>query len=233
MAFAKSSVKFVAPLLATGIEMARQYMKRPAKKSMQLVRRATRVVPRNVHNPAYVSMRRSTNLFSSGLTAGAVGTIFDITLSLVQNSDLIQVYEAYRIRKVVMTLVKRIDAGNNGTVNNSTETIHAACDTSAISAPASLQDVGAYSNHKKGTLPSGSTFLYTFYPKAQNTIAGSGGVASNVGSYSKYNPWINLDSNGVNVPHQRLLFYIQSLTSASTDFFDFSFTIYFDCIRAK
>lgn len=168
---------------------------------------------------------RSSTLFTVGLSASS--TVFqssNITLSNVQVSDLTPIYRLFRIRKVVLHLVPRVDPGNSGLVNNFQCMIAAACDPESTAAPTNITQVTAYDNSYQKLLTAGEKFTYTFYPKVTNTIDVSG-AATAAGSYAT-NPWVRLDATGITVPHLSIKLGIQS--AVTTMNFDYYYDLHFD-----
>lgn len=211
---------------------ARAASSAPVRKGMRKPARPRQYVPRNVKSLDWVSIRRTSTISPYALATGFDAQVFDVKLNQVFTSDLIASYDCYRIRKVVVSIQPRVDAGNSGITNNNVLHVWMACDqTGDSTAPTAAINVGEYANHKYSTIPSGQRFYYTFYPKAINTVDNNG-TATNVGSYGM-NPWINLNTSGVNIPHKRLLWYIASSGGTSTTPYDLTYQIYFDVKRFK
>lgn len=150
----------------------------------------------------------------------------NMVLSNVETSDLQAVYRLYRLRKVVLHLVPRVDPGA-GTTQLQT-LVAAACDPESTAVPAGVTQVTAYDNSFSKWVQAGQRFTYTFYPKVTNTIDVSG-TATAAGSYMM-NPWLRLDSVGVNVPHLSLKLAVSTGTGlgAATQSFDYYFDHHFD-----
>lgn len=146
-------------------------------------------------------------------------------LSDVYMDDLLAVYRFYRLRKVVLHLVPRIDQANSGLVNNFNIQTAAGCDPENNSPPQSISSITALDNHRMIWLQSGSQFKYTFYPKAINTVDNAG-TASAVSSYGM-NPWLFCSTTGITVPHYCLKLGVK--TGANTTInFDFYLQYHFD-----
>lgn len=141
----------------------------------------------------------SLNIISAGTTAFAANAI---TMAAVKTSDLITSYRAYRLVKAVVKIVPRYDPGNSGVTLQYQTQISAGCDTENATTPTSVLDVTALDNSYSKFLTDGQVFQYTFYPKVVNAV-GLSGAAAYVGSYGT-NPWINLDSTGITIPHNCL-----------------------------
>lgn len=169
---------------------------------------------------------RSTALSTLSVTAASSAmNSNNILLNTVQTSDLTPVFRLYRIRKVVMHLVPRVDAANSGLVNNFNVQVAACCDPESTTAPTNTQAITAYDNSYSKWVTSGDKFRYTFYPKVTNTVDISS-AATPAGSYA-INPWLRLDSVGITVPHLCLKFGA-TLGGGSTLALDYYFDIHFD-----
>lgn len=209
-----------APMVARRVAGVRRSYRR---------RYSPKVIRRNLIKE-YVPMRRTSASATNSLTAGVLSAYLDITLNQVYTTDIISTFDVYRIRKVVVEITPQVDLGNNGVVNNSTLHFTCANDTNGdVTSVVSAQYASSFGNYKYGSALSGGKYLYTFYPKVSNTIDVNG-TASGLGNYAT-NPWIKLDPNGIQVPHHRLLTYIASTNTASTQKVDFTYTIYFDVKR--
>lgn len=179
----------------------------------------------------YRSFVRMSGPFS--VTAAAVPSAFvksDVTLSMVQTSDLTAVYRLYRIKKVVLHLAPRLDPAQatSTTVQNITCLASFACDPEGYSGAASTltnQIVTAYDNSYSKILPSGAKYRYTFYPKVVNAV-GNAGATAYVGSYAT-NPWLQLNAGGVAIPHQQLIGLLQT-GSNNSQVYDYYLEIHFD-----
>ena len=188
-----------------------------SERKMPVIRPARRVSYRRIARRPYRRYTRSKGMvlngvkrfvrtsavksFSISASTTAFGS-FNCLLSDVQTSDLTPQWRLYRIRKIVMKLVPRVDTANSGVTNNYSIYAAAACDPESTSAPTTIQQITAYDNSHEKFLPSGSVFQYTFYPKVTNSVDISG-VATAAGSYAM-NPWLRLDATGITVPHLSL-----------------------------
>lgn len=171
-------------------------------------------------------MVRTTGLLGTAIAAASTQyTNTNITLDLVQISDLTAAYRLFRIRKVVLHLVPRVDTANSGLANNFQCLIAAACDPESTAVPASITEITAYDNSYQKFVSSGEHFTYTFYPKAVNAV-GNAGATAYVGSYGM-NPWLQLNAGGASIIHQALKLGFQ-VGSASTISFQYFFEIHFD-----
>lgn len=154
------------------------------------------------------SIVNSLNLTAASSASGA----FLLQLSDVQTSDLTAAFKLFRLRKVVMHVLPRVDAANSGVSSNFQALFAVACDPESSSTPANLTEVTAYDNSYQKFLTSGDRLKYTFYPKAVNVV-GNGGAAAYAGSYGM-NPWLQLNATGIAIPHNALKWAVN--TSAST-----------------
>lgn len=171
-------------------------------------------------------VRSSTTLTSLAITAGTFNSVVsNIALNGCQTSDLTAAYRLYRIRKIVLHLVPRYDNGNSSLATNVQCVVAAANDPEGTTAPGSLSAVTAYDNGYQKWLKSGTGFTYTFYPKVVNSVDISG-TATAAGSYAM-NPWLQLNSTGITVPHRQLVLAVGCNTSSTINF-DYYFDYHFD-----
>lgn len=183
-------------------------------KNVQRLRRAT------------LTMTRTTAPFSISLVAGVGSGVYAPTLGACQTSDLIAMYDEYKINWMEFILIPRYDPGQSGVTNNSDVFVVAACDvTGALSAPTFTQ-LSAFDNSKVAPLQAGKSFRYRFVPRAINTLA-SGNYAVN------QSDWIILNASGVNVPHNQLGFVIQTPLATNVLAYDYIVRINFSVKQAS
>lgn len=202
--------------------VARRYSRRMVKKSF-------RRMPRMIKDSNIVSFRRTSDPVSLTLAGGVVGTAAAVYLNQVYTTDLIAGFDSYRIKRVIFTLQPQVDTAQ------SYSNLHVYCanDPNATGGvPSSGSATAQYENFKYGTVASGQSYKYSFYPKVLNSID-IGGTANGLGSYGKYNPWLVLSSTGITIPHYRLLAWVNTATASNTAVMAYTFTIEFDCIRSK
>lgn len=169
---------------------------------------------------------RSTGISNEAVAAATLKfDTYSPTLNQVQTSDLTAIYRLYRLKKVVMHLVPRVDPGNSGVSSNFTAYVGTCCDPESTTAPTALTQISAYDNSYQKWLVSGDRYSYTFYPKVTNSIDISG-TATAAGSYST-NPWLRLDSVGITVPHLCLKLGI-SVGAVSSLTYDVYYDYHFD-----
>lgn len=207
--------------------LARRY----ASKRTVLRRRpnVSRNIPRMIQ-PAYVSMRRTSQAFKVNLSAGVFFGSSDIVMNSFYLTDLIGNYDVYRLKSLTVEVLPSVDPGNSGVTNNQCLHVYTACDTIGAVATPTAGLITSYQNYKYGSIPSGSKFLYKFYPKVTNTVDNAG-VATPVGSYGT-NPWLSLNTAGIAIPHHRLLYGLTT-GSTSTQEVTFTFTVQFDVKRMR
>lgn len=212
--------------------MAKRTAQRQVSRPRYVKPRRSMRVPRSISDTRIVSMHRTTDI--AGFTVAA-GTIYqgyyDVVLNSCYVSDLLTAYDVYRIKKVTWVLTPRVDAGNNGVVNNYNAHVYCANDGNGVQMTTANTQIASFHNYKYGTLKSGESFYYSFYPKCLNTIDNNG-TSKAVGNYGKFNPWINLDSNGILIPHKRLLFNVNAGGTTTLNF-EYTLTIHFDVLRQK
>lgn len=185
-------------------------------------------VSKSVSNP-YRTLVRSTNIASWTINnTNDFKAIVDFKLSDVRTDDIINVYRQYRIRKIVLHVTPRVDPANSGLSNNFQYLMTAALDPDAGVTLGSITNrvLTSYDNSYSKFVNSGEQFNYTCYPKATNAIEGTGGVTALLGAYSR-NPWIQMSSTGILVPHKQLLFFATT-GAATTVSFDWYFDIHFE-----
>lgn len=177
----------------------------------------------------YKRLVRTGNPFTLQL-AGATQVAGALNMNLAcKTSDLTSLFRLYRIRKVVLHLVPRVDTANSGVTNNFQAMINCCCDPEDDTSPASVADVTAYDNSYSKFVVSGDRFRYTFYPKVRNTVSNGGITTVNSGSYGM-NPWLTLDTAGTSVPHYCLKYVINAVgnTSPTTVNFNCFYEYHFD-----
>jgi hypothetical protein len=208
--------------------------RRYASKRMPIRRRpyVPRNIPRVKSDNAYLKIKRTAPIASAiALSAGFSNGFLDVTLNQFDTTDLVGIYDVYRIKSVTAEFLPVVDFGNSGIVDNQQMHVYAANDTVGTSgAPATTGVVTRFANYKYGSITSGSKFLYTFYPKATNTVDNAG-TAVGVGSYGT-NPWIALTTAGINIPHHRLL-YFAAIETSSTQKFRITFTVTLEVKRMR
>lgn len=180
-------------------------------------RRRYRTSYRRSGRSSFQNLTRSTGVFTTFSIPAAGLTAFkgdNIQLGYVKTSDLITAFDVYRIKKVDLVITQRVDPASSGITNNNVVQVMAACDPVTSAAPTAALDVGAFDNHKVTFLTSGKSWVYSFYPKAVNTVDNAG-VTSATGSYST-NPWIQLTVNGCVIPHNSCLMAAQCSAPAPT-----------------
>jgi len=175
---------------------------------------------------AFRRVVRSSNVSSFSIAAATTHfSSINATLSTVQTSDLTATYRLYRLRKVVIHIVPRVDPANSGLASNFQTLLACACDPESTAAPASIQAITAYDNSYQKFVTAGDKYQYTFYPKVTNTVDNGGATAA--GSYGFYNPWLRLDATGIQIPHLSLKLGAQC-GSASTIAFDVYYDYHFE-----
>lgn len=168
---------------------------------------------------------RSSGLSTITIAAGTSSYAnVNSTLNAVQTSDLTSTFRLFRIRKVVLHLVPRIDPANSGLANNFQSFVATACDPESAAAPTSHLQITAYDNSYGKFITAGDKYNYTYYPKVTNTVDNGGATAA--GSYG-LNPWLRLDATGILVPHLALKLGVAT-NAATTVSFDYYFDYHFD-----
>lgn len=158
-------------------------------------------------------------------TAGEANGAVTITLNQVQTTDLIGMYDEFKINWVKFRVQPRVDPGQSGITNNTQNWVAAACDvTGQISSP-NFTTVTALDNHKVSQLTQ-REFIYTFTPRAINALQ-AGNLAIN------RNDWLILSTAGAAVAHQSLLYNIKSLNTSAVLAFDYLLEINFSARQAS
>lgn len=187
-----------------------------------------RYVPRNKGmSLGYRRIVRSTASSSLAITGPAQRNVVNVNslLNTIETTDLQGIYSLFRIRKVVLHLVPRVDPG---AATNLQTLVAACCDNESTAVPAGIAQITAYDNSYSKWLVSGDRFTYTFYPKVTNTVDISG-TATAAGSYGM-NPWLRLDATGITVPHLSLKIGAEVATGlgAATQSYDYYFDYHID-----
>lgn len=157
------------------------------------------------------------NVYSPILGSASIG---------VYTSDLTSAFRLYKIKKVVLKLVPRVDPANSGLTNNFQALVAVACDPEDTSTPGSIGAITAYDNSYQKFITSSNQLTYTFYPKPVNAVGVSGATAY-VGSYAS-NPWLQLNATGLTVPHNALKLGINTGSSTTINFdmyFEYHFLV--------
>lgn len=193
-----------------------------------------RRVPRPVFSfmPTY---RRVSAQQSFILVAGAYKNTQDVSMSQIFTDDIRNAYDMYRLTKVTVEIIPTHDPGGQGgaggptTTNYSVWTANDTQGTFSTGSWANPRELAQFENYKYATIVSGSRFLYTFYPKVSNLVAGDSGIAA-AGNYT-VNPWLSFSN--LTVPHHRLLYEVRSSSNVSTETFVVTYTLHFQCRRAR
>lgn len=190
-----------------------------AKQGARLTRRALQGKPRSYDSKTrQVTYTRFTSPSATSLTAGLLSTNLDFTLNQVQTSDLVVMYDTYRINYVRLHFCATVHPGNGGITHNTQVVSYVACEPSAqLTTPTPVQ-VAAFANAKVA-LVGERTFSYTFKPKATNQLA--------AGAYGVQTGWLYCDAAGVAVPHHRLLWALVSSDASSVEEFTYWFEVNF------
>ncbi len=170
----------------------------------------------------YSSGRRFIRTSSFGvatLVAGEASGYVDPTLNQVQTSDLIGMFDMYRIRQVRFRLIPAADPGQSGVVNNGDAWVAVACDPIGQYTAPTWTQVTAFENSKVLPLLTGKELTYVFRPKAINALS-AGNLAVN------QSDWLILNASGAAIPHQRLYYDIKSSIGSSTA--SYTFVLEFD-----
>lgn len=185
-----------------------------------------------------VPFRRTSAPIVVSTASGVGGFRSNVTLSQVFLTDILPVFDVYRMKRVTIEVIPRWDTGANyvstsgGAIGpNDTIWAVAACDPAneSIAAP-TLDVVSKFGNYKCQPIVSGGNFKYSFYPKVSNSVQGAS-ASVNSGSYGKFNPWLKMDADGVLVPHSNIIFGLQTAFAASlVTSYTYTLTIEFDCL---
>lgn len=171
------------------------------KQLVQLSKR--RRNPRRTRGIGAITLVRETQPNGFSLTAGSFAGSLDPILSSVQTSDLVGMYDQYKINWVEVVFVPRFAPENSGIVNNTNLWITTACDpASQLSAPTWTQ-VTSYDGHSCGIMNGSKPFVYRCRPKPVNAMA-----AGNFGLNDE--SWIALSAGGIGVAHPRIYYNVRS-----------------------
>lgn len=218
-----------------------QMMSRPRfyapRRTYNKRRYSRRMYKPNPSRPLFLSLHRTSTPGSFFIGAGAdKATGFIITrLQDVYTADIVPMFDVYRIRKVVFEVTNLADPANSAVNSNFIPDVYLGCEpTGQDAAATNPYDICKYANYRFKSLPSGDKFIYTFYPKPLNSIGATSGVATQA-SYGMANPWINLTSSGIAIPHYNLHYGVKFpiATGATAVNFRYNYTIYFDVMNTK
>jgi len=151
---------------------------------------------------------------------------------LANVSEIVNLYDNYRIKKVVVQVIPSFNSSDLAQVAGGTHGIpcmHYAVDSDDATVPANRTAI--MENSYCRTVRLDGPFNIVIVPRAQNVIATSGG-GSAAGGMLPSNTW--LDTASQNVPHYGLKFWIDELVQVSADsssrpFVKFSVTYYLEC----
>lgn len=181
---------------------------------------------KRVRRQPVLTMVRTSAPFTATMIAGEASGQFAPTLSAVQTTDLIGMYDEYRINWMEFVLIPRYDPGQSGVTNNADAFIAACCDvTGQLSSPTFTQ-VTAFDNAKVSPLQAGKSFTYRFKPKAINALA--------AGSYAiNSTDWLILSTAGAAVAHNQLGFNIKTPLATSVLPYDYVIRVCFSVKQAS
>lgn len=168
------------------------------------------------------------NAFSTVAGAAAYANAWEFALNLLPNfTDFTNLYDVYRINKVVMKIIPKIteSALLSGSVNNDNLTqIHSAIDYDDNTAPTSVQQLCEYATHK---MTRGSQIhTRVLVPKIE--IASTSGV----GQMPKAYQWIDTDTPGQ--LHRGVKVWVDPPVTAGTQmFYDVQLTYYISCKNVR
>lgn len=219
-----SSTNMAAPAPAVRRVGGRRVLMRRRRTPMQLYRR-----PREYS----VRHRRVASQILFQLAGGEYRNIYDINMGQLYLDDIRNAYDMYRITKVTAEVVPQHDPGNGISGEITTYSVWTANDTRGTFIPASWsngRELSQFENYKYQSIKSGRAAYYTFYPKVTNLVSDTGGGTAAAGNYET-NPWISFSN--ITVPHHRLLLDIRSPSATCVEFFVLTFTIHFECRRAR
>jgi hypothetical protein len=138
-------------------------------------------------------------------SAGVVSNYFDVTMINAAHTDLTAAFDMYRVNYAEVTFVPHVDAANSSQANNYILSVYLAEDIYGEFVTPTYVQISGFANCQMHVLPSGSAFKYRFVPRVLNTVDNAGTPVA-VGT-SLQNPWLNTSSNGLSIPHKRLLVY--------------------------
>ncbi len=175
--------------------------------SNRAIRRAA-ATKRNASSKSTLTLTRNTALTLYTLTAGSLSSKSDNSLSQFPFTDLLSVYDQYKINWLEIVLFATYDQGQSGVTNNGNIVVGLANDPGGhITAP-TLQDISQYGNSLIEPLVAGKVIKYRWTPKPVNNLA--------AGAYAASNDWLSTATGGDTVPHFRLLYCFQSTVAAAT-----------------
>jgi hypothetical protein len=168
------------------------------------------------------TMTRTTTPTSIALVAGEAAGSVDVSLGLVQTTDIIGMYDRYRINWVEIEIIPLYDPAQSGVTNNSEAFVAFANDPSGQLISPTWAQVASFANCKTACLVAGKSLKYRFRPKAINALA-AGNYAIN------QNDWLLLNASGSGVAHYRLLMNIKTTLATNTNAYEYVLRINFSC----
>lgn len=199
---------------------------RPRYASRKRYVRRSRVTRRTRPDMIKTLVRTTPLATYNTLATGLLGVSPSFTLGQVNTTDIVAAYRLFRLVKIRLHLVPRVDPGNSGLVNNCQAMIAAACDPEGASAPTSISQVTSYDNSYQKLVTAADRFTYTFYPKVVNVVDNAGATSA-ASSYAT-NPWLLLSTAGLVIPHRQLLLYIQQGNAVALSYdhyFEYTFQV--------
>lgn len=176
------------------------------------VRRAR--VPRTVMPDLSLVRVTQPQSLSIGATAGIASGSRDFQLNDVVTSDIQSIFRFFKLDRVVARFSYNQDPANNAALGGGVlPVLQIICsnDPEGVSAPTpsgAYSLIAAYANHKSGQLTADRQFQYSFRPRVRAVNDG------NTLPSSQSNEWLFCSATGCGIPHCRLLYCIQSSTSA-------------------
>lgn len=182
--------------------------------------------PERVRRQPVLTMVRTSAPYTATMVAGEASGQFAPTLSTVQTTDLIGMYDEYRINWMEFVLIPRYDQGQSGVTNNADAFVAACCDVTGQLASPTFTQVTAFDNSKVAPLQAGKSFTYRFKPKALNALS-SGNYAIN------QSDWLILSTAGATVAHNQLGFNIKTPLTTAVLPYDYVIRVCFSVKQAS
>ncbi|AXH73954.1 MAG: hypothetical protein [Cressdnaviricota sp.] len=185
--------------------------------------------------PVWETMTRWSAPLPLPMTLGVASGVGDVSLNALYTTDLLAAYDTYRIKKVTAVLMPAAPLGNGAAAAAASHvSVACACDQAGenLTVPSSTF-VASYDNARiKHLTEDDEKFYYTFYPKVINDVDNAG-TSTAVGNYGPTNPWLNLSTQGIAIPHKRLLYHIQYGATATVTNFILTYIVTFDVRRNR
>lgn len=174
-----------------------------------------------------VTLRRCTGLIPITTAAGQFLGFRDLALNNVETADLMSTFDAYRLKYVVARVTPQQDPGDSQYPGTSQIHCYLGCDVRTdLGTPQRVTQVSQLSSYRYQCLVAGRTFAYKFVPKPLLNVDNNGNSVA--AAQVDGNPWIQLTTAGVTLPHHRLVIALMSSNSNNASTIDIVYEYVFE-----